>query len=112
MFWRVLREANVLEDLAAKGYGVLPAQRGFSISEAKSILRRISIFHATCALIREEHADIFVNLKNGLYYESISTSNDLIYLQIVISFTKQFSLFTKQFSPSNSQCNEKKINAF
>lgn len=61
----VCKEKNLLifGDLSSKGYQVL--NRGYSIPEAKSILKRMAVFHAVSAVLQEEDPNIFVNFNSG-----------------------------------------------
>lgn len=61
------RNIVILEDLSVKGYHVLPATRGYNLSETKLILRKMALFHAICAVLQEEQSDIFAICKYGLY---------------------------------------------
>lgn len=64
----VCRTNNViiLNDLLAKDYEAIPANRGLTIPEAKSILKKVALFHAICAVLQENRADVFENFKYGL----------------------------------------------
>lgn len=61
----VCKEKNslIFGDLSSKGYQVL--NRGYNIPEAKSILKRVAVFHAISAVLQEEHPNIFVNFDSG-----------------------------------------------
>lgn len=59
------KKIMIIEDLGAKGYGILPIQRGYNIPEAKAILNRLALFHAVYAVLEEEQPGIFANFKNG-----------------------------------------------
>lgn len=56
----------ILEDLSVKGYEVQPSTQGFDIFQTKFILKKIALFHAACAVLKEERPDIFANFKYGL----------------------------------------------
>lgn len=55
----------ILGDLLAKDYQILPANRGYNISEAKVILKKMALFHGICAVLQEKDADVFANFKSG-----------------------------------------------
>ncbi|XP_055301835.1 uncharacterized protein LOC129568213 [Sitodiplosis mosellana] len=84
----VCKEKNLitLGDLSAKGYQILPANRGFNIFEAKSILKRMAVFHAISAVLQEEDANIFANYKYGrlcretnqIYAENLKVVTDVV----------------------------------
>ncbi|XP_031636472.1 uncharacterized protein LOC116349260 [Contarinia nasturtii] len=59
------RNIIILEDLSVKGYQVLPVIRGYNVLETKSILRKLALFHAICAVLQEERSDIFSICKLG-----------------------------------------------
>lgn len=61
----VCKEKNLLifGDLSSKGYQVL--NRGYNIPEAKSVLKRMAVFHAISAVLQEEHPSIFANFNSG-----------------------------------------------
>lgn len=55
----------IMDDLAAKGFGILPAQPGYDISQTKEILKRMATLHSVCAILQEEQPNIFDNFKSG-----------------------------------------------
>lgn len=61
-----LNKVMLFEDLAPKGYGVASIQKGFDLAEAKTILTKSATFHAICAVIQQEHPNIFANFKYGI----------------------------------------------
>lgn len=54
----------VMEDLGAKGYGILHGQPGYNISQAKAVLKRMAVFHAIGAILQQEQPGIFTSSKN------------------------------------------------
>lgn len=59
------RKIMIMEDLSAKGYGVLPAQPGYNIPQTKAILKRMATLHAIGAVLQEENPNVFKNFKSG-----------------------------------------------
>lgn len=62
-------KAILFEDLAMKGYRLLPVQRGFDMQAAKMILKKAATLHACCAILQEQQADFFGNFKHGKLLE-------------------------------------------
>lgn len=61
------KQIIILENLASKGYGILPVQPGFNILEAKIIFKKMATFHSICAVLQEEQPNIFSNFQNGQF---------------------------------------------
>lgn len=55
----------LMEDLSIDGYGVTSKFRGLNHSEAKDVLRKAAILHATCAVLQEQQPNIFENFQHG-----------------------------------------------
>ncbi|XP_055301832.1 uncharacterized protein LOC129568210 [Sitodiplosis mosellana] len=92
----------ILEDLAAKGYRVLPAKEGFNFEETKAILKRIAIFHAACAVLQEENPDIFANFKYGHLSREIDTFKDYyaltldVVIETISGFGPDFAVYVEK----------------
>lgn len=59
------RNLMIMDDLSVEGYGLILPSRGYNINEAKAILKRLALFHASCAVVQEDHSDIFAEFKEG-----------------------------------------------
>lgn len=55
----------LIDDLYQKGYRLAPIQSGLNMAEAKAVLKELAVFHAICAVLQENQADIFANFKHG-----------------------------------------------
>lgn len=64
-----INKAMLFDDLAPKGYILSSIQNGFNISESKSILRKLAMFHAICAVLQENQPNIFHNYKYGKSFQ-------------------------------------------
>lgn len=66
----VCRARNVIlfEDLLTKNYGT---RKGFSIDDAKIVMKKLAAFHATSAKLQEEKPHIFKNYCDGLCFEHL-----------------------------------------
>lgn len=69
------KQIMILENLAFKGYGIVPVLPGFNIHEAKAILKRLATFHATCAVLQQDQPNIFSIFKNGRLSREIDAFN-------------------------------------
>lgn len=58
-------KAMLFEDLTAKDYRMAAIQNGFSVAEAKIILRKLAKFHACCSVLQATQPEIFANYKYG-----------------------------------------------
>lgn len=60
-----VNKAIVLEDLTKKGYAIRTSKEGYDITHTKMILSKLAKFHGMCAVLQEQHPDIFKNFKHG-----------------------------------------------
>lgn len=60
-----VNKAMIFEDLTVKGFRMAAIQQGFSVVEAKIILRKLAKFHACCSVLQANQPEIFVNYKHG-----------------------------------------------
>lgn len=58
-------KALLIEDLSVKGYTISSKFIGLNLPDAKEVLRKAAIFHATCAVLQENEPNIFENFKHG-----------------------------------------------
>lgn len=58
-------KAISIEDLSVKGYSISSKLIGLNLSDAKLVLHKAAIFHATCAVLQEHESNIFENFKHG-----------------------------------------------
>lgn len=65
------RKILILEDLSTKGYQIDSVGSGFNILQTQAILQKMAIFHAIGAVLHEEDADIFTNIKYGTLSNSL-----------------------------------------
>lgn len=59
------KKIMVIEDLNAKRYSILPGHNECNIYETKAILKRVAVFNAIGAILRQERSDIFAIFKSG-----------------------------------------------
>lgn len=71
------RKIMIMDDLAAKGYKIIPAQPGYDIPQAKIILKKMAMLHSICAILQEEQPNILHNFKSGQLIK-----NNLSYLAL------------------------------
>lgn len=60
-----INKAMLFEDLTTRGYRMAEIQNGFSVAEAKIILRELAKFHACCSVLQANQPEIFANYKHG-----------------------------------------------
>lgn len=84
------RKIMIMEDLDAKGYGVLPAQPGYNIVQAKAILKRMATLHAIGAVLQEENPDIFRNFKSGQLFSVIFFNFPIRKTVVALEFSDHF----------------------
>lgn len=89
------KKVMILEDLSGKGYRVLPVKDGYNFEETKALLKRIALFHATCAVLQEEKSDIFTTFKYGHISREADTFRDYypLTLEIVIEVISEWPDF-------------------
>lgn len=61
------RNVLILEDLSLLGYQTRAAADGLDATGTKAVLNRVAVFHAICAILQEEKADIFAKFKYGKF---------------------------------------------
>lgn len=59
------KKIMVIEDLKASGYNILPGPNECNMSETKAILKRMAVFNAIGAVMRQEQSDVFAIFKSG-----------------------------------------------
>lgn len=60
-----VNKAMLFEDLTMKGFRMASIQRGFSVADAKIILRKLAKFHACGSTLQANQPEIFANYKHG-----------------------------------------------
>lgn len=60
-------KAMLFEDLTMKGYRLASIKNGFSLADARIVLRKLAIFHGCCSVLQANQPNIFANYKHGQY---------------------------------------------